>query len=102
MVDSYANINDLIDGIYETNFEKENNITITTRDILEDISNNEIKVIIIGKSNGEFGLVLAFLISRKLKRWVKIYPYELQLDMFPSIYNKYKEIDTHNQKYWKK
>jgi hypothetical protein len=29
-------------------------------------------------------------------------PYELQLEMFPQILEKYKEIDEHNRKYWKK
>jgi len=101
-IDSYTDLDDLIENIYLTRYERENNVTITSREILLDISNSEIKAIIVGKSDGQFGLVLAFLISRKLNRWIKIMPYELQLEMFPQILEKYKEIDEHNSKYWKK
>ena len=98
----FETIEELINSIYQTNFEKEKGIEITDKIIISELSNNKLKVILIKKSNGEFGLVLAFLTSKKNGSWNKIYPYEEQIKNFPKIFEKYLEINNINKKIWSK
>jgi len=104
-IDCYETVEELIDGIYRTQFEKDNGITQTEKLILPELSNEDIKVILVKKSTGEYGLVLALKVSKRKGGWQKVYPYEEVVMKFPNIYKKYLEIDKHNKiakEKWKK
>ena len=101
-VETYRTINELIDSIYKTWWEKENNLDIEEKIILPELSNDTIKTILLKKTNGEFGLILGLLVSKKKGGWYKVYPYEPVIQKFPGIVEKYKEIDNHNKKIWEK
>lgn len=89
-------------NINETNHEIKYGIKITMREIIPEMSNEQIKVILLKKSTGEFGVALIFLFSKKLDGWFIVYPYEKAIGVFLDIYHKYIEIDNHNKQFWKK
>lgn len=101
-IDFFNNPEELMESIYQTKYEKENNITIVGTEIVPELSNDEIKVVLVNKSNGEQGLVLGFLISRRQGGWQKVMAYDTQLKKFPEIYEKYKEVDANNREIWRK
>ncbi len=101
-IDCYETVEELIEGIYRTQFEKDNGITQEEKIIIPELSNDDIKVILVKKSTGEYGLVLALKVSKRKGGWQKVYPYETVIEKFPDIHKKYKEIDEYNKQFWKK
>ena len=96
----YDTIEELIESIYRTQWERNNNITIVSKEIVNKLSNDDLKVIEVGKSNGEIGLVIGLKVSKRTGGWQKVYPYETVVEKFPDIYNYYKVIDNQNRKIW--
>jgi len=96
-IELYSSFEEIIESIHQTVWEKEHNIEVSSKEIVEELSNGCLKVIKVNKSNGEIGIVLALLISKRKGFWILLYPYEESLKLFPKILDYYNEIDKRNK-----
>jgi len=96
----WKTLQEKIDMIKQTPYERDYNITITKKEIIEDWG--DLKVLAVRKSNGETGLVILFKPSKSSELWDNWYPSDNQMKHLNKIHELYKNQDKHNSQFWKK
>jgi len=93
------NFNEALNWINQTNYERENNITILNKRIILD--KGDIKLIGVDKSTGEVGLVVIYRTSVRKDTWSVWYPSENQMESIEELKTYYDKINKENSKQWK-
>ena len=93
------NFKEIFDKLDKTNFEIENNIKVISKEIILDTG--DIKLIKLGKSTKEFGLIIIYKNSTKYDTWTYWNPSGNQQKQLLLIAKILLEIDNHNSQFWK-
>lgn len=94
------NLQEAIDSIGQTYYEKEKNITIIDKKII--LNKGDLVCVGIKKSTNETGLVILFRASRKSDKWLLWYPSENQVNNLNEVQKLYGEVNNDNSKFWGK
>ncbi len=92
------NFKEAFDWIKQTNYERENNISILNKRIILD--KVDIKLIAMDKSTGEIGLVVIYRNSVRKDNWSVWYPSESQMEAIEELKVYYDKINKENSKRW--
>jgi len=90
----------IFDMIRQTTYERNNNITIISKEIISEVDCEDIKLIKVKKSTGEFGICIIYKTSKTYDNWIYWYPTKNQQEVLPHVAKILKDIDIHNKQFW--
>lgn len=94
------NFEEAMSWVSQTNYEKEHNISILKKEIILDT--DDIKLVKVEKSTGEFGLCIIYKSSVRKDTWVVWYPSKNQTTQLKIISKTLNEVDKNNKNFWVK